>query len=204
MERGVDKDLIAAWRWMAGFTIFPVTVIPGFHAVILLISSFCVFLDCWSLEGAMTNLSLGLPAAAGVAALWISTLLPLSLIVRTRSGFVLVTTGLLMGIVLECLLLRAELGGDLSRLSKVGLFQACVFGCPWAIAVVNLFLLIRTRELSLRPPIRIIAEEIKAPVRRRGVPPYHLQSAPVLRPVILKPYQAPVSTWSYFDETMFD
>ena len=110
MESGVENDLIAAWRWVAGALIFPVTVIPGFHAVILVISSFCVLLDSWSLEGAMINLSLGFPAVAGITALWISTLLPLTAIVRTRSGFVLVTTGLLAGLVLECLLLKAGLG----------------------------------------------------------------------------------------------
>jgi hypothetical protein len=202
MERGVDNDLIAAWRWVAGFVIFPVTVIPGFHAVVLMVSSFCVPLDCWSLEGAMTNLSLGLPAVAGITALWISTLLPLSAIARSRSRFVLVTTGLLMGLILEYLLLRAGLGYDVSRLRRLDLFQACVFGCPGAIAVINLFLLVRTRELSLKP-FRRLTEEHSASAYPHVIPPPHLHPAPVLHPVILRPYRPPHTNRSYLRDSRF-
>jgi hypothetical protein len=206
MERGVDNKLIAAWRWVAGFVIFPVTVIPGLHAVFLVISSFCVLVDSWSLEGAMTNLSLGFPALAGIVALWLSTLLPLAVIARTRSGFVLVTTGLMMGLVLECLLVKAGLGSDITRLRRVSLYQAWVFGGPLVMGLVNLLLLIRAREILSRPrPLpRRVVEEISPRRRPRGIPRHHFHPDPVLRPVILRPYQPPVSTWSYLDETDYD
>jgi hypothetical protein len=199
----VDNDLIAAWRWVAGFVIFPVTVIPGFHAGILMISSFCVLLDCWSLEGAMTNLSLGLPAVSGITALWISTLLPHSAIARSRSRFVLVTTGLLMGLILEYLLLRAGLGNDLTQLHRLDLFQACVFGCPGAIAVINLLLLVRARELSLKPSSRKPAEELSAPAYQHVIPPPHLHPAPVLHPIVLRPYRPPHTNRNYLRDSRF-
>lgn len=203
MERGVDNGLIAAWRWVAGYVIFPVTVIPGLHAAFLVISSFCVLVDSWTLEGAMTNFCLGFPTIAGITALWVSTLLPLAVIARTRSGFVLVTTGLMMGLVLDCLLLKAGLGNDPRRLLSVNAFQVWVFGGPLVLGIVNLLLLIRAREILSRAPVRVVVEELKAP-RRRRIPAHHLQSAPVLRPVLLRPYQPPVSTWSYDDEMDFD
>src|SRR5208337_4037284 len=61
MEKGVNHDRIAAWRWVASILIYPVTVLPGLNAAVLLISSVCVGLDSWSLEGALSNMSLGFP-----------------------------------------------------------------------------------------------------------------------------------------------
>ena len=61
MEKGVNHDRIAAWRWVASILIYPVTVLPGLNATVLLISSVCVGLDSWSLEGALSNMSLGFP-----------------------------------------------------------------------------------------------------------------------------------------------
>ena len=204
MERGVVDDLIAAWRWVAGFVIFPVTVFPGLHALMLVSSCFCVLLDSWSLEGAMTNLCLGFPAVAGITALWISTLLPLATVARTRSGFVLVTTGLMMGLILECLLLRAVLRDNLGGPRPVDPFHAFIFICPLIMGVINLLLLIRAREILTRPPVPVVVEEVK-PVRRiRRIPRHHLQPSPVLRPVILRPYQPPVSTWYEDDEVSYD
>ena len=77
MEKGVNHDRIAAWRWVASFLIYPVTILPGLNATVLLISSVCVGLDSWSLEGALSDMSLGFPAVAGIAALWFSTLTPI-------------------------------------------------------------------------------------------------------------------------------
>ncbi|MGC8638356.1 MAG: hypothetical protein ACP5XB_00585 [Isosphaeraceae bacterium] len=197
------NDLIATWRWVAGFVIFPVTVFPGFRALILVFSSFCVLLDSWSLEGAMTNLSLGFPAVVGITALWISTLLPLATVARTRTGFVLVTTGLMMGLILECLILKAGLWDDLGRLRPVDPFHVFVFICPLIMGVINLLLLIRARELLTRPPVRVEVEESRPVRRHRRIPRHHLQPPPVLRPVILRPYQPPVSSW-YDDEPSYD
>ena len=82
MEKGVNHDRIATWRWVASILIYPVTILPGLNATVLLISSVCVGLDSWSLEGALTNMSLGFPAVAGIAALWLSTLTPIRSLVR--------------------------------------------------------------------------------------------------------------------------
>ena len=77
MEKGVNQDRIAAWRWVASTLIYPVMILPGLNATVLLISSVCVGLDSWSLEGALSNMSLGFPAVAGIAALWFSTHTPI-------------------------------------------------------------------------------------------------------------------------------
>jgi hypothetical protein len=193
MEPGVENDLIATWRWVAAILIGPVTVIPGLHAIVLVISSFCVLLDSWSLEGAMTNLSLGFPAVAGITALWISTLLPFSIIARRRLPFVLVTTGLLSGFALECLLLKAGLVRVLIRLPVVDLLQVWMFTGPLALGLMNLVFLIRARDAIYKQPARVLAAESTAPVRVSGIPPHHLQPEPVLRPFILRPYRPPIS-----------
>ena len=45
MEKGVNQDRIAAWRWVASTLIYPVMILPGLNATVLLISSVCVGLD---------------------------------------------------------------------------------------------------------------------------------------------------------------
>ena len=35
MEKGVNHDRIAAWRWVASILIYPVTILPGLNATIL-------------------------------------------------------------------------------------------------------------------------------------------------------------------------
>lgn len=200
MERGVDNKLIAAWRWVAGYVIVPVTIIPGFRAVTLVVSSLCVPLDSWSQEGALANLSLGIPAAAGIAALWITTLFPLASIARTQTGFVLATTGLLMGLLLECLMLRAGLG----LLASVDVFEVGLLGWLLVMGIVNLFLLIRARELLTRPRLIPVVEQANPRRRGRGVPRHHLRPGTVLQPVILQPYQPPVSSRPPFGESDFD
>ena len=64
----MNQDRIVTWRWVASILIYPITIVPGLNATVLLISSACVGLDCWSLEGALSNMSLGFPAVAGIAA----------------------------------------------------------------------------------------------------------------------------------------
>jgi hypothetical protein len=195
MDESAEKDMIAAWRWVAAVLIYPITIIPGFHAVFLLISSLCVLLDSWSLEGAMHNLSLGLPAIAGITALWFSTLMHLPTIAHSRTRFVLVTTGLLMGLVLQCIILKSAFLGDLTRIPSVDLFQFWVFGGPLLVGAINLALLIRERNLMNDDPA-----PVPMPVRGRSIPRHHLPTGPALRPVILQPYRPPVSTRSFLDE----
>ena len=47
--------------------ISPITILAGMPALLLLISSGCVLLDCWSFHGAWQNLATGFPAALAIA-----------------------------------------------------------------------------------------------------------------------------------------
>jgi hypothetical protein len=188
MEKGVNHDRIAAWRWAASFLIYPVTILPGLNATVLLISSACVGLDSWSLEGALNNLSLGFPAVAGIAALWISTLTPIRSLAHSRWRFFLVTTGLMMGLLMECLFLKAGIQNQSIRLPRTGFLELWVFGGPLLAGCVNLTLLIWARHCFYR---RVV------PVPVRAIPPHHLGAERILRPVRLEPYRppAPVRWW---------
>ena len=161
MEKGVNHDRIAAWRWVASILIYPVTILPGLNATVLLISSVCVGLDSWSLEGALTNISLGFPAVAGIAALWFSTLTPILSIARSRWRFLLVTTGLMMGLLMECLFLKAGIQNQAIRLPWTGFLELWVFGGPLLAGFVNLALLISARHRLYR---RFVP--VPVPVRR--------------------------------------
>ena len=132
-------------------------------AVVLLISSGCVLHDSWSLEGAMSNLFLGLLAAAGIAALWISTLCPHPALARNRYRFVLVTTGLLVGLILNCLILKARLRSDFTPVFAADLLQTWMYSGPLLVGCVNLALLIQARN-------RLNEVRVLAPARVSGVP----------------------------------
>ena len=194
MEKGVNHDRIAAWRWIASILIYPVTILPGLNATVLLISSVCVGLDSWSLEGALTNMSLGFPAVAGIAALWFSTLTPLRSIARNRWRFLLVTTGLLMSLLMEGLFFKAGIQNQAISLPGFGFLELWVFGGPLLAGCVNLTLLIWTRNRLYR---RVI------PIPVRIIPPHHLGAERVLRPVRLEPYRppAPVRWWVQSERT---
>ena len=186
VEQAVRKDLIAAWRCMAAVMTYPATIGLGASAVVLLISSGCILLDSWSLEGAMSNLFLGLLAAAGIAALWISTLCPHPAIARNRYRFVLVTTGLLVGLILNSLVLGVRLRSEFSPVFAADLFQAWMYTGPLLVGGVNLALLIVARH-------RMNEQPVLTPARVSGVPRPHLPFEPNLTPVMLKPYRPPVS-----------
>ncbi len=185
MQTGVNHDRFAAWRWVASILIYPVTILPGLNAAILLISSGCVGLDTWSLEGALSNLSLGFPAVAGIGALWFSTLTPARSIVRDRWRFLLVTTGLMMGLLMEGLFLKAGIQNQAIRLPSSGFLELWVFGGPLLAGCVNLTLLIWARYQMYR---RVV------PVPVHAVPPHHLGTQGHLRPVRLEPYRPPAPT----------
>jgi hypothetical protein len=185
MEKGVNHDRIAAWRCVASILIYPVTILPGLNAAILLISSVCVGLDSWSLEGALSNMSLGFPAVAGIAALWFSTLTPIPSIARSRWRFLLVTTGLMMGLLMECLFLKAGIQNQAIRLPWSGFPELWVFGGPLLAGCVNLTLLIWARN-------QMNGRVVPVPVH--AVPPHHLAAQRNLRPVQLEPYRPPAPT----------
>jgi len=189
VEQAVPTDLIAAWRCTAAVMTYPATIAAGMSAVVLLISSGCVLLDSWSLEGAMSNLFLGFLAAASIAALWISILCPHPVIARNPYRFVTVTTGLLTGLILNSLILKARLQNDSTPAFAVDLFQSWMFSGPLLAGCINLALLIHARN-------RINEPGVLAPVWASGVPRPHLRLEPALMPVVLDPYRPPVSTRS--------
>ena len=184
----MNHDRSAAWRWVARILIYPVTVLPGLNATVLLISSVCIGLDSWSLEGALSNMSLGFPAVAGIAALWFSTLTPIPSIARSRRRFLLVTTGLMMGLLMECLFLKAGIQNQAIRLPRSGFLELWVFGGPLLAGCVNLTLLIWARN-------QMNGRVVPVPVH--AVPPHHLAAQRILRPVRLEPYRPPAPTWSW-------
>ena len=124
MESGVNHVRIQAWRWAASILIYPVTILPGLNAAILLISTLCVGLDSWTWEGALNNLAFGFPAVAGITALWFSTLVPVRWIAQSRWRFLLVTTGLMTGLIMECLFLKAGMENQAIRLPGAGVSPA--------------------------------------------------------------------------------
>jgi hypothetical protein len=188
MEKGVNHDRIALWRWVASILIYPVTILPGLNATVLLTSSVCVGLDTWSLEAALDNLSLGFPAVAGIAALWISTHAPIRSLARSRLRFLLVTTGLMLGLLMECLFLKAGFQSQAISLPRYGILELWVFGGPLLAGCVNLALLIWARH-------RLYKRVFRVPVQ--AVPPHHLYGERGLRTVRLEPYRppAPVRWW---------
>ncbi len=185
MEQGVNRDRFPAWHLIASLLIYPVTILPGLNALVLLISSVCVGLDGWSWEGALNNLSMGLPAVAGIVALWFSTLTPIASIARSRWKFFLVTTGLMTGLILECLFVKAGIQNLSVRLPRTYLLALWVFGGPLLAGSVNLSLLIWARY-------RLTRRLITVPVR--AVPPHHLAAGRNLRPVRLELYRPPPPT----------
>ncbi|MGA9924982.1 MAG: hypothetical protein WBQ29_16395 [Isosphaeraceae bacterium] len=181
----MNQDRIAAWRWVASTLIYPVMILPGLNATVLLISSVCVGLDSWSLEGALSNMSLGFPAVAGIAALWFSTHTPIPSTARSRWRFLLVTTGLMMGLLMECLFLKAGIQSQAIRLPGSGFLELWVFGGPLLAGCVNLTLLIWAKN-------QMIGRVVPVPVH--AVPPHHLAAQRILRPVRLEPYRPPAPT----------
>ena len=193
MKKGVNDDRIAAWRWVASILIYPVTILPGLSATVLLISSVCVGLDSWSWEGALSNMSLGFPAVAGIARALVLDTHAHPLDCTSRWHFLLVTTGLMMGLFMECLFLKAGIQNQADRLPRPGFLELWVFGGPLVAGCVNLTLLIWARNQMNR---RVV------PVSVRAVPPHHLAAQRTLRPVRLEPYRplAPTRWWMPSEE----
>ncbi|QEH36707.1 hypothetical protein OJF2_52920 [Aquisphaera giovannonii] len=187
MDRDVKNDMIAAWRCLAAFLIYPVTVFPGLHALGLLVSSLCVPLDAWSPEGALSNLLLGLPAIAAIAALWCSVVVPLPVLAGNRRLFVLAASGLMAGLVLEALFLRAGLRGGFGPTFRMTVARVWLFFAPPVVGLVNLYLLIRA---SLASQGESVADPIEAMATRLSAyPRHHLPESPARAPVVLRPFR---------------
>jgi hypothetical protein len=180
MDDGTRRDLLLGWRVLAGLLIYPITVLAGLNALLRIVSACCVALDSWTPEGALGNLAFGFPALAGIAALWVSTIQPPAWVARDRARFVLVATGLLAGMLMECLFLRAGFALEDPRFRSPGLGDLWTFAGALVAGAVNLVLVIAARDgASQRAMHRAHSPAPPAP---------HVSADQDLRPVILRPF----------------
>jgi hypothetical protein len=184
MERGVEIDLAWVWRLCAVVLIYPISIVAGANGVLLLVSTVCVDLESWSAEGAMSNLSLGFPLVAGITALWASTLCPHPWLARNRYRFVLVATGLLVGLGVDGVFVIDRFKLNPNKAFSLEFHELWMIVGPLVASCVNLALLINARN-------HINDDLVPAPVR--VVPPSHLTTHSELRPVILERYRPPIS-----------
>lgn len=184
MDAQARRDLMLGWRVLAVVLIYPITVRAGLSSIVRIVSGCCLTLDSWTPEGALGNLALGFPALAGLAALWLSTIRPIGGLARDRGRFLLVTTGLLTGLVMEGLFLRAALVHDAARFRSPGGLNLWTFAGPLLVGVVNLALLIRARERAFAVTS---ARPHTAHEPALSVP--HVREVEVLQPVNLRPYR---------------
>jgi hypothetical protein len=184
MDGDLKRDLIQSWRVLGAILIYPMTVAAGLGALLRIVSACCVLLDSWTAAAALSNLALGVPTLAALAALWITTIRPAERLAGNRARFVLAATGLLTGLVLEFLYLRARLATGGPSVRGFGPLDLWTIAGPPAVVLVNLGLLIRAREhafaASPSPP---------AAPERRVPAEVHPHSAEVLRPFALRPYR---------------
>jgi hypothetical protein len=187
MEKGMVSNLVKAWRCVVVILISPITVVPGLHALVLLISVVCVLLDCWSLDAALHNFALGFPGVTAIVALWVSSFSRFSWLVNNRYRFVAVTTGLLVGLILECLLLSSGIREFPIIDPQVGFYETWIFGGPMLVGCVNLVALITARNRLNQPAA-------PAPDQDQVIPSPHFPVLESPRPVKLEPYRPPVFT----------
>src|SRR5262249_42849420 len=151
MDNGEGQDLRVGWRLLAAVLIHPVTILAGLEAIVRIVSGFCFLIDSWTPEGALANFALGFPALAGLVPLWVSTILPAARITREKGRFVLVSTGLMIGTVLDILLLRAAYAQGAMQFESPGVLDVWTFAGPIIVAPVNLVLLARARDRLFTP-----------------------------------------------------
>ncbi len=184
MDRGVENGPNWLWRLCAAVLIYPISVLAAVNGSLLLVSAVCFRLDSWSAEGAMENLSLGLPLVIGITALWVSILYPYGWLVCNRYRFVLMATGLLVALAVDGMFLVARLRLDPARALSLEFYQLWMIFGPLVAGCVNLVYLLSARQH--------IFDELEAePVRT--IPRNHLTPQTELRPVVLRRYEPPVS-----------
>jgi hypothetical protein len=196
MEEGLERDLLFFWRCAAVILISPISVLAGMPALLLIVSSGCLLLDCWSLHGAWQNLSTGFPAALAIAALWFATCASREWLAENRGRFVMTTTGLLVGLILESLSLTAQTGQY--PLAGVGFgVSKTWFHCgSLVVGSVNLVWLITARNQfdDLETPDLIETVTSTIPEPDRAVPSPHFALGERLQPMRLEPYRPPPDT----------
>ena len=198
MEEGLERDLLFFWRCVAVILISPITILAGMPALLLVISSCSVLLDCWSFHGAWQNLSTGFPAALAIAALWFATCSSPEWLAENRGRFVMTTTGLLVGLILDLLSLTSQTGQFALAELGVGVYKTWFLCGSLAVGSVNVAWLITARkeidDLETPEPIETVASTILK--SDRVVPSPHFALGEALRPVRLEPYRPPPYTRS--------
>jgi hypothetical protein len=184
MDRGVENGPPWLWRICAAVLVYPISVLAAVNGSLLLVSVVCFRLDSWSAEGAMGNLSLGLPLVLGVTALWVSILYPYGRLVRERHRFVLVATGLLAALGVDGMFLIARLRIDPASVLSLPFSQLWMIVGPLVAGSVNLGYLVSARQHIF---------DALEPEPGRVIPRNHLTPQSELRPVVLKRYRPPIS-----------
>jgi hypothetical protein len=196
MEEGLERDLLFLWRCAAVIVISPITILAGMPALLLLISSGCVWLDGWSWQGAWQNLSTGFPAALAIATLWFASCASLEWLAENRARFVITTTGLLVGLILEFVSLTSQ--ARQFALADLGfaVYKTWLLFGSLAVASVNLVWLITARkqidDLEKPDPIETMTSITLESDRVVPSPHFALGEAPC--PVRLEPYRPPPYT----------
>jgi hypothetical protein len=198
MEEGLERDLLDLWRCAAVILIAPITILAGMPALLLVISSCCVLLDGWSVHGAWQNLSTGFPAALAIAALWFATCASPQWLAKHRGRFVMTTTGLLVGLILEFLALTSRTNQFTLADLNLGAYRTWFLCGSLVVGCVNIALLIIERKQidDLETPDPIETATTTMPERERTVPGPHFALGEALRPVRLEPYRPPPYTRS--------
>jgi hypothetical protein len=168
--------------------IYPITIIAGSRAVMLVISSLCFGLDVWSPQDAGRNLLQGLPILAALAALWVTVAIPPAGLARTWRAFVPAVTGLIMVLSLEGMVLLTGLPTDSPTHISMQFPILWVVGGPMVVAAFNLVRLIRARN-RIGAPEPLPDSPAVVPV----IPRPHLPLAAGQRTVTLIPYRGPES-----------
>ncbi len=196
MEEGLERDLLFFWRSAAVILISPITILAGMPAVLRLISSGCVWLSCWSLQGAWQNVATGFPVALAVAALWFATCNSLEWVAKHPGRFVVTTTGLLVGLILEFLSLTFRTGQFPLAELGFGVHKTWFLCGSLAVGSVNLVWLITARKQidHLEKPVPIETAPSTMPERDRAVPSPHFALGERSHPVRLEPYRPPPDT----------
>jgi hypothetical protein len=196
MEEGLERDLLFFWRCAAVILISPISILAGMPALLLMVSSGCVLLDCWSLHGAWQNLLTGFPAALAIAALWFATCTSCEWLAENRGRFVMTTTGLLVGLILEFLSLTSQSGRFPLAYLSFGVYKSWFLCGTLAVSSVNLVWLITARKQidDLETPDPIVTMTSTIPERDRAVPSPHFALGERLHPLRLEPYRPPPDT----------
>jgi hypothetical protein len=196
MEEGLERDLLFLWRSAAVILLSPITILAGMPALLLLISSGCVWLDSWSFQGAWQNLLAAFPAALAIAATWFATCATLEWLAENRGRFVMTTTGLLVGLILESLSLASQTSQFQLADLGFGVHKTWLLCGSLAVGGVNLVWLITARKqidnLKMPDPIESVTSTTLEP--DRVVPSPHFALGEALRPVRLELYRPPPYT----------